>query len=161
MLLTVLFGCGGTSSSFSFLTPTRQFDGLQFTLSADNAVYAKGTNVAFNLTVRNTGTRAVTLYNAGCFTADAEITQAGTHIWQKSEGVSCTANVTNTTLAAGETRTFAFTWNQQNHQQAAVTSGTYQIKAWVTGYLNADGQNGSTNTPTDLASNPLTITVAP
>ncbi len=163
----LLTGCGGGSSSTStpnatattngpVTSTTRTYNNLQFTLSADKAVYAAHDKPTFTLAVKNIGTQAVIFDYSDAATYRIEISQGSQIISSYPQVVAQVAS--SEQFAAGGVKTFTASWDhlvESTGQNAP--AGQYTITA----YLPVLGSNGTlisaSDAQTNLSANPITI----
>ena len=169
LLLGLLTGCGGGSSSASGNNPvtstSRTSNGLQFTLSANKSRYAIGEVVQITLSVKNTSAQPITIAPSNYALPDAifKAIQNNQVSWTSPQGgASGNSGLSNPNfmLAAGQTQATDVKWYQTSdvtNQQVA--PGTYTLQA----YLTTASVNGVPFTPeqaqASLAASPIQITI--
>ena len=158
----LLAGCGGGGSSTPLnnnpqTSTPRTSNGLQFTLSTDRTVYARSTPVNVTFTVQNVSAAPINITYVTDGPDFVQIESGGTAAWSAQNGNGNTPKVL--TFAAGETKTFTETWNQQNLQTGKqAVAETYNVDA----QLRATEINGAivaAQTSRDLSANTIEITL--
>ncbi len=160
----LLTGCGGGSSTPTATTTTngpvtsatRTYNNLQFTLSADKAVYASRDKPTFTLTVKNVGTQSVTFDYSDGQTYRFNVSQNAQLVSTYPQGAGQV--FTSIQFVPGETKVFTGSWNQMFDATGQhAPAGQYT----VTAYLPVLGSNGTlisaSDAQTNLSANPITI----
>lgn len=152
-------GCGGNSTMQGpIISQARQFMNLEFRVSATKAAYNRGEEIPLTFTVKNLSAQTInaTASNAGGYVI--EVRQEGERVWYYPTGGG--AMITPISIASGETKTYEVPWNQKHIlTNAEVASGQYTIRAWLDVAQVDNAGFTETEAATDLAANPIEITI--
>ncbi len=107
---------------------------LQVTASTDRVAYPTGVPVRVTVTVRNTGDAPLRLTFPSSQSYDFNISSAQSlaTVWQWSQNRGFAAVIVERTLAAGESVSYAETWNQRSPGGDPAPTGIYRLTGMLT-----------------------------
>ncbi|HEY3316176.1 MAG TPA: BsuPI-related putative proteinase inhibitor, partial [Bacillota bacterium] len=135
-LVTVTVGTDGKVSAIVATRTDPALANMQLTVSTNKTAFPLGEAVNFTFTVKNNNTAPVTIIFPTAQQYDLIVTLNNSAVWQWSLGQAFGQTVTEMTLAAGQTVTYAATWGQLSSAGQAVAAGQYAIKAQFKGKIN-------------------------
>ncbi|HHW03242.1 MAG TPA: LysM peptidoglycan-binding domain-containing protein [Thermoanaerobacterales bacterium] len=110
-------------------TVTRTFDGVEYTMSLNRAVYKMGEPVTIRLRKKNILSVPLTLTYRTTQKVDFRVTRDGNLIWQWSRDQFFAQVVTSDTLQPGEEKVYRVVWDQKTDDML-VRPGNYTITGW-------------------------------
>lgn len=103
--------------------------GLKLDIATREKIYGAGQPVSFAMSVRNSGSKPVTINFPSSQNFDITIALGSKTVWQWSYNRMFGQIFRTVTLAPGEKRTFTATWNQTTNDGARVAPGKYKVNA--------------------------------
>jgi hypothetical protein len=107
-------------------------NGLTIKVETDQETYQAEESVEITISAKNTSSRARTLhFNSGCQTAYLIANSRGRVVYDSLDDQICTQALTSVTIAAGQTKTWTMTHDQDEYD---LQEGDYIIVGEVLGY---------------------------
>ncbi|MDN5301306.1 MAG: hypothetical protein PWQ60_820 [Thermoanaerobacteraceae bacterium] len=110
-------------------TVTRTFDGVEYTLSLNKAVYEMGEPIIIRLRKKNILSVPLTLTYRTSQKVDFRVTRDNILIWQWSRNQFFAQVLTSDTLQPGEEKVYRVVWDQRTDDML-VRPGTYTLTGW-------------------------------
>lgn len=110
-------------------TVTRTFDGVEYALSLNKAVYKMGEPVVIRLRKKNILSVPLTLTYSTSQKVDFRVSRDNNLIWQWSRNQFFTQVVISDTFQPGEEKVYRVVWDQKA-DDVLTRPGTYRITGW-------------------------------
>jgi LysM repeat protein len=110
-------------------TVTRTFDGVQYTLSLNKAVFRLGEPIVIRFRKRNILNVPLTLTYRTSQRVDFRVTRDNMLIWQWSQNQAFAQVVITDTFRPGEEKVYRVTWDQRT-DSTLVRPGRYTLTGW-------------------------------
>lgn len=112
------------------------------------STFSPGQQIQFVLSIRNRSTSSQTISFNTAQQYNFVVLDSGsaTEVWTWSLGQTFSQNTTTLQIAAGQTQTYSFTWDQTNDSNQLVPSGNYEVIGGITCKNSSSSSSSSSTT---------------
>ncbi|MGH8306781.1 MAG: BsuPI-related putative proteinase inhibitor [Gammaproteobacteria bacterium] len=112
------------------------------------STFSPGQQIQFVLSVRNRSSSSQTISFSTAQQYNFVVLNSGsaTEVWTWSLGQTFSQNTTTLQIAAGQTQTYSFTWDQTDDSNQLVPSGNYEVIGGITCTNSSSSSSSSSST---------------